>query len=110
MINFQYIDKIAGNETTLKKQLLGQFIETTQEDLKNLNSAVSEKKVKEIIHYAHRIKGSSVLLDIKSMTDIADKLEHSSEELSQDLLNMYHKQLCDIFFKVKEQIQNEYFN
>ena len=100
MLNTDELDRLTGGDPAGREALLQQFTATTKEDLTQLHTAIVHKDLKNIVRFAHRIKGSAGLLGITGMAETAGILEESSGSVSGVALQERYRQLCDIFDRV----------
>ena len=58
MLNLDVLQDVVGDDPILMKDMLNQFITTTQIDMQNLQDALAAGNTRDVAGLAHRIKGS----------------------------------------------------
>ncbi|CAM3578585.1 Hpt domain-containing protein [Parendozoicomonas haliclonae] len=80
MLNLESLHEMVGNDPDMVKELLGQFIETTQDDMRNLQDAIAAGNTRDVAGLAHRIKGSCFVVGASQLAEFADLLERDGRE------------------------------
>ncbi len=75
MLNLDGLKEIIGDDPDLLKEMLQQFVETTQADLTNLQDAIAAGNSRDVANLAHRIKGSCFVIGATALAEIAASLE-----------------------------------
>lgn len=106
MIDYKNLKNMVGDDKRLYIQLLKEFIDTTDQDMQQLEAAISIKNITEVQQLAHRIRGSALLLSITPLIDTANVIENSTENLLATTLSERFQQIKDAFEKAKMSINH----
>lgn len=80
MLNLQYLKQITDDNKELLETLIDQFIQTTKEDLFNLQEAVDKKDIYRIKAVAHRVKGAAVTVGATELEHLLVAIEKSNDD------------------------------
>ena len=86
MLNLDSLKEVVGNDSSMMSDLLAQFLETTQQDMRQLQDAVAATNAKDIVNLAHRIKGSCFVIGARAMADIMGELEKRRGMIAKAIL------------------------
>jgi HPt (histidine-containing phosphotransfer) domain-containing protein len=85
------------------QMLVEVFLETTQESLDTLKTAIEQNNFENICRAAHSIKGSAANLTMTEIANIAKEIEDNAKESTVfDYLEKYHT-LNNIILGIKQQ-------
>lgn len=80
MLNLDSLKDVVGDDETMMRELLMQFLETTQQDIRQLQDAVAANNAKEVASFAHRIKGSCFVVGAAGLAELMAQLELSGRK------------------------------
>jgi CheY-like chemotaxis protein/HPt (histidine-containing phosphotransfer) domain-containing protein len=75
-IDADWLAQLTGGDLELATTLLGDFIESTRNDLAALHESVVARDPEQIRRHAHRMKGASRTVGAHPLTEISQQLEH----------------------------------
>ncbi len=84
MLDLQQLRDISHGDPILLDELLKTFIQTTREDLRNLQTAVNNRQNPLIASVAHRIKGGASIVGAHQLMSLAEDLEKKGNQGSED--------------------------
>ena len=79
-VDIDLLNEFSQGDYEFVKQLLQGFIESVQENIVTLQSAIATNDVLTIIHLAHQIKGSSGNIGANKISHLAEQLEHLARQ------------------------------
>jgi two-component system sensor histidine kinase/response regulator len=80
-----------GNDKRFFYEVLDEFIETVERQLRSIKAAIEKKNYKLVIKQAHSIKGGAANIRAQNLSDAASKLEqHSIAARDTDLSDAYY--------------------
>ena len=82
MLDIRNIEVITNNDSVLIHQLLNDFINTTYEDLFQLNHAAADSNTAYFITQAHRIRGAALMIGANRLTPFLQKIENDVHQMS----------------------------
>ena len=80
MLNLEVLQDVVGDDPVLMKDMLVQFVETTQVDMHNLQDALAAGNARDVAGLAHRIKGSCYVVGAADLADLANSLEQDGRQ------------------------------
>ena len=80
MLDLSNLSQITDGDKKLMSELIKTFLHTTREDIKHLESAISQHQTKDISSLAHRIKGGAAIVGASELYSLAENLEHSPKQ------------------------------
>ena len=80
MLDLNNLSQIADGDESLMDELIKTFLQTTREDIKHLESAISQHHTKDISGFAHRIKGGAAIAGASELYLLAENLEQSPKQ------------------------------
>ena len=86
------VDRVGGEEDFLI-ELLNDFREMIDENLRKIQSSIEEKNFIEIRELAHSMKGASGNLGLNTIYDTTLNLENNAKEQNLEKINKYFKNL-----------------
>ncbi len=84
MIDIDYISNVLGFEVEDMIMLIEMFIESSDDAISSLYRAIDDSNFEEIAKNAHTIKGSAANLNLESISQIAEKIEHLAKKGVED--------------------------
>ncbi len=105
MLNLNALKDVVGDDQSMMKELLDQFIETTLDDMRNLQDAVAAGNVSDVASFAHRIKGSCFVVGAEQLADIADQLEQGGRQKNKQHFSDLSDKITVAFQDVRDEIE-----
>ncbi len=105
MLNLDVLRDIVGDDPALLKDMLDQFIETTQQDMQNLKDAVAAGNARDVASLAHRIKGSCFVVGATELAGLANTLEQEGREGDMAGFSDMAGKMAQAFHQVLERIE-----
>ncbi|KEQ18890.1 Hpt domain-containing protein [Endozoicomonas numazuensis] len=106
MIDLGNLQQLTEGDAPLMKTLLDEFLNTTEEDLKCLDTAVEHEKSSEIASLAHRIKGSSMIVGASQLIQLTTELEEAGKQAENDKFSALLSDIRKCYNGVSEAIRN----
>lgn len=100
MCDFNYLNDAMGYKGYLIKDIMEIFLKQIPEELNSMNQAIESCDYPTIKNFAHTMKSSVAVMDIKSLVEILNQMECLAkigtdiQELSE--LNIQLNQICTI--------------
>ncbi|MCL6270534.1 Hpt domain-containing protein [Sansalvadorimonas sp. 2012CJ34-2] len=104
MLNLDGLKDIVGDDQALMKDMLKQFVETTQADMTHLQDAIAAGRTRDVANLAHRIKGSCFVIGATELADIAASLEADGRKDHSEMFSTLAEQMTAAFQKVVDNI------
>ncbi|MDD7804424.1 MAG: Hpt domain-containing protein [Endozoicomonas sp. (ex Botrylloides leachii)] len=104
MLDLEYLEKIAGHDKILLDSLLDQFLQTTKQDLIELQTAVEEKNISTIKALVHRIKGAAVTVGAGELESILAAIETSPDN-SSEFYQTHLEKACQSFDSLSQEMK-----
>ncbi len=107
--DFEEIKKFVGEDRSALKKMVGVFLNSTPNTLKELNHSLEIKDYDKLSYYAHKLKSSIDLLNIKSLKEEIRLIENSAKSNSNidklpKLIDNMNITLDKVIKKLKETI------
>ena len=80
MLDLQSLSQITAGDEALMNDLIKTFVQTTREDIRSLELAIKQQKIKEISGVAHRIKGGAAIVGASQLHELAASIEQSPRQ------------------------------
>ncbi|WP_196221301.1 Hpt domain-containing protein [Sansalvadorimonas verongulae] len=106
MLNLDVLKEVVGDDPALMKDMLNQFIETTQADMQNLQDALVAANSRDVASLAHRIKGSCFVIGASALAEIADTLEQDGRKDRTTDFPVLSQKVSSAFQDVRQAIEN----
>jgi len=104
LISISQIALELGLRDNLVVDIVHEYIKSNKEILPLLKDAISEKNYSDIYNYSHKIKGASLNLRFKTISEYAEIIEISAEEKTEfDYMVLFNKILIE-FDKIIEMV------
>ncbi|WP_281647620.1 Hpt domain-containing protein [Parendozoicomonas sp. Alg238-R29] len=105
MLNLDVLKDVVGDDPALMMDMLQKFIETTQEDMQNLQDALAASNSRDVASFAHRIKGSCFVVGASELAEIADTLERDGRQDKTSDFPVLAEQISSAFRDVRQAIE-----
>jgi CheY-like chemotaxis protein/nitrogen-specific signal transduction histidine kinase len=109
-VDLAFLDSFSRWDRASALEIMRDFRDTTRADQARLMSALSQQDLPELARWAHRIKGSSLLVGAKTLADAALKLEQAARSKGPVDLAPYAEALQAAFNRLErfldEQAEN----
>jgi HPt (histidine-containing phosphotransfer) domain-containing protein len=79
-VDTDLLDQLTGGDPELAAALLGDFIESTRNDLAALDESVAACQPEQVRRNAHRVKGASLIVGARHLSEISQQLENDAVE------------------------------
>ena len=106
MLNLENLENVTDNDQELIESLLKEFINVTEQDLENLEKAVSNNQSSEVTSLAHRIKGAAAVIGAEQLTNLSQQLENAGRSAQTDQFFDLLESIKSSFVNVVEAIRN----
>lgn len=105
MLNLDVLKEVVGDDPALMKDMLNQFIETTQVDMQQLQDALAASNSRDVASLAHRIKGSCFVIGASVLADIANTLEQDGRQDKTTDFPVLSEKIASAFRDVRQSIE-----
>jgi CheY-like chemotaxis protein len=102
-VDFNFIKKELPISDDLLFKVFKTFLNSYPNIMQDLKDAIDKKDYEKIYVASHRLKGAAANIRLKSVSEIAEKIERASREN----LDVNYKQLFDKLEKVLEKLKKE---
>lgn len=105
MLNMEMLQDFFSDDDEIR-EILGQFIETTDSDIQQLEQAIAKRDIREVAELAHRIKGSSQVIGAVQMARTVGELEADAIIQDDHDFDKLYVALTDTYKYVSEEIRS----
>lgn len=105
MLNMEMLQDFFSDDNEIR-EILGQFIETTDSDIQQLEQAIAKRDIREVAELAHRIKGSSQVIGAVQMARTVGELEADAIIQDDHDFDKLYVALTDTYKYVSEEIRS----
>ena len=106
MLNLENLESVTDNDQELIESLLSEFIKVTEQDIENLEKAVSNNHSSDVTSLAHRIKGAAAVIGAEQLTNLCQQLESAGRSAQSDQFSDLLDSIKGCFVNVVEAIKN----
>ncbi|MCK5892933.1 MAG: Hpt domain-containing protein [Endozoicomonadaceae bacterium] len=104
MLDMVMLREFFGDDNDIR-DILVQFIQTTDHDIQQLGQAISERDVDQVAELTHRIKGSSLVVGADEMVRIVGEMEADARIQNDYYFDELYAALTDTYRYVSEEIR-----
>ncbi len=109
-LDLKFLDDFCKGDRAKALEVLRDFCGATRTDLAGLSTALSNRNIAELARFAHRIKGSSLLVGAKPLADAALALEQAAkaggEGNLEPLSDALHSAFTQLALFLEKQFEN----
>lgn len=100
MLDLNSLSMITDGDESMISELIKTFVETTRDDIKQLESAINRHDIKDIAAFAHRIKGGAGIVGASQLHQLAENLERSPAQSFKEN-NTLFEEMKEVFHMIE---------
>ena len=106
MLDLTNLRMITNGNKTLLNGLLTEFIRTTDHDLKELSSAITDQQYDSIARLSHRIKGAAAIVGASELVELTTELEAADYQSNLNNSSELLKRIIHCYENISEEINH----
>ena len=104
MINLNSLTEITDGDSELLDSLLNEFLNTTENDMKELKAHIENGSGDKVSSLAHCIKGSSMIVGAEKLTQLTQNLETAGQQLNTEVFHSLFSEIEAVYHEVVKAI------